>query len=100
MTPELRVIIVPVSGAPYESTISNELKDFQRLVGGHIETVGYGEYLLVVNDEGKLNGMHWNPHIMDAYDTFCGQVVITKTRGEWFVSLSDMDVKRIMEMLA
>ena len=100
MTDELRVIIVPVSGAPYESTISNELKDFQRLVGGHIETVGYGEYLLVVNDEGKLNGMHWSTHIMDAYDTFCGQVVITKTRGEWFVSLSDMDVKRIMEMLA
>ena len=99
MTTELRVIVVPVSGAPYESTISNELKDFQQLVGGYIQTVEYDGYLLVVNEEGKLKGLPWNPHIMDAYDTYCGQVVITKTRGEWFVSLNDMDVKRIMEML-
>ena len=25
--------------------------------------------------------------------------IITKTRGEWFVSLNDMDVKRIMGLL-
>ena len=99
MTDDLRVIIVPVSGAPYETTIANELKDFQQLVGGYIQTVSYGEYLLVVNEECKLKGLPWNPHIMDAYDAFCGQAVITKTRGEWFVPLNDMDVKRIMEML-
>lgn len=52
-----------------------------------------------MNEEGKLKGLPWNPHIMDAYDAFCGQAVITKTRGEWFVPLNDMDVKRIMEML-
>lgn len=99
MTDELRVIIVPVSGAPYETTIPNELKDFQQLVGGYIQTVSYGEYLLVVNEEGKLKGLPWNPHIMDTYDTYCGQAVITKTRGEWLVSLNDMDAKRIMGLL-
>ena len=99
MTDELRVIIVPVDGAPYEAVIPNELKDFQQLVGGYIQTFSYGEYLLVENEEGELKGLPWNPHIMDTYDTYCGQVVITKTRGEWFVPLNDMDVKRIMEML-
>lgn len=63
---KIKVIYKEPCGKPEYRTIENDLRSFQQLVQGYIEIVpwGYGKHgearLLVVNEEGKLNGMDFN----------------------------------------
>ena len=49
--------------APPENGTDYELSELQGLVGGWIEVVNLQEsgYILVVNEEGLLKGLPWNP---------------------------------------
>ena len=49
-------------GEPWEEVqIENTLEALQTEVGGHIETVTLlSDLVLVVNEEGRFNGMHFN----------------------------------------
>ena len=57
--------VIPAAGAISEVKPKNgqffELKELQKIVGGYIEVVDLGnEQLMVVNEEGKINGLPYN----------------------------------------
>lgn len=90
-----------------------ELKTLQRIVQGPIETVpavldkswagedDVDEILLIVNEEGKLNGMPVNHNATDMmqaiYDTIVGNAVLMAARGEEIVGLTRKAAENILK---
>ena len=64
--------------------VSNDLKVFQWLVGGHIEIIGTDipGLLMLVNEEGKLLNMKWNIQIPG--DIITGPLVLVGMDEEDF----------------
>ena len=60
-----KIVIIPAEGEPYIEDIKGDFVDYDTLssnVGGWIECVGLEQDLdLWVNEEGKLNGLPFNP---------------------------------------
>ena len=63
---KIKVLLVKPYELPIEMEIDNTLEAKQKLVQGNIECV-YPRYdddvLFICNEEGKINGMHWNRDI-------------------------------------
>jgi hypothetical protein len=73
----------------YTSSISNDLENFQRYVGGYIETVslfkeekGHPGVVLICNEEGIPKGLPYNCRI--AGIPIFGDFVIVGTKGDEF----------------
>lgn len=98
---EIRAIIIEPGKEPREETIPNTLEAFQEIVGGYIEAVGlYGEDRIIINEEGKLNGLPYNVIATEIFqnathstDYIVGTVIIAATRGENFASLDRVTAK-------
>ena len=68
--------------------IENELEPLQEIVDGWIETVHWGDgILLVLNEEGKLKDLPFNFSL--GMDVILGDVVFVGQDGEDMASLSD-----------
>lgn len=64
--------VIPAVGEPYEVQPKNGkyfvLKEMQEIVGGYIEIIHLGnDKLMVVNEEGKLEGLPWNDEATKMY---------------------------------
>lgn len=101
----LRVVYSPVGGPPEVREIENSLRALQELIGGRIQIAclwadnEYEEFIAVVDEEGRLKDL--KPNIYGAYELLVGPVVITKSDGlDDFASLSDKDIRRVLERLA
>lgn len=71
------VLIVEPNKLPYEKKIKNDLKTYQEIVDGMIETtgiIGDREILIVCNDEGKNLNMPYNRDI--GHDIIAGTFII------------------------
>lgn len=73
----------------YASHISNNLENFQKFVGGYIETVslykeekGHPGVVLICNEEGIPKGLPYNCHM--AGIPIFGDFVIVGTKGDEF----------------
>lgn len=93
---KIKVMIKEPYKAPYDAEIENTLEEFQRIVGGNIETVpcpGAPGVELICNEEGKIKGLA--PNLSIAPDVIVGTVIVVGTvimygdDGEKFVSLTD-----------
>lgn len=93
---KIKVMIKEPYKAPYETEIENELAEFQRIVGGNIETVpcpGASGVKIIRNEEGKIKGLA--PNLSIAPDVIVGTVIVVGTvimygdNGEEFVSLTE-----------
>jgi len=49
------------------------LNELQGFVGGYIEIVGVGEKFLVLNEEGKLNGLEINSKATEIFQKYYGK---------------------------
>lgn len=87
----IRVIFYPVDGEPELRTIKDELREYQKLVGGHIEPYRIKTGLLALMDEDGWE--HQRPH-HKRFGFFLGDLVLVATSGEEFVSVTDEDVRR------
>lgn len=70
--PQIRVLVVPVTGAVEARLIDDDVKAFQAVVGGYIEQVTLAHKarrttLLYVNEEGIINGMPVNTRLTEAF---------------------------------
>ena len=71
---------------PEERLIPNELREYQRRVGGYVEAVGLdGGAVLLCNEEGKLRGMPHNVTLPGG-EEIVGTAVIVGMDGDEFVS--------------
>lgn len=73
----IQVLVLEPQKNPYVSTVKNDYRAMQELVGGCIEFVPLSELNchLYCNDEGKLNGLTGNRR-MDNGDIICGTFFI------------------------
>lgn len=102
---EIRVLRVEPGRVPYEKQINYDLESIQSEVEGYIETV-YTHVdtavALIVNEEGKLEGLPYNRALRDEkgniYDVIVGNFLIVGIMGEDFCSLTDNQVKRFKHM--
>lgn len=84
-------------------SLKNDYKVFQNFVEGYFETIPlFKNFVLVVNEEGKLKGLE--PSIVlslndEVIDVLVGNCFFTKVEGEDFVSLDINDVDLLLNHL-
>lgn len=82
----IRVLYKAPGKEPEWREISNELESFQALVKGYIECVPWdNRYLMIVNAEGKLEGLQYNFKFYD--DDIVGPVAWVTKDGPEFASI-------------
>jgi hypothetical protein len=99
--PTIRVLYVPVGGAPYPMEIHNALEIYQGLVRGSIECFPldslYGSQfesgaLAVMNEEGKITqGIYPNRKVFyqgKVFDIFYGDFIVCGQDGPEFASIT------------
>ena len=86
----MKAVIKRVGENPIKKEISNDiaagLHDLQDIVGGFIEAIPYEDFLLICNEEGKLQGLA--PNFFHGNDLIVGDVAFIGKEGENFVSLT------------
>lgn len=93
MTPTITCLIKAPGRDPATINIANTLKALQEAVGGNIEVLPLKHgIVLICNEEGKLEGL--TPNLwLRPYDIVCGTVLLCRTAGEDFASLSPADMR-------
>lgn len=94
---KIKVVLVIPEKTPIEMVIDNELNVLQGLVGGHIECIRFDGYDIIINEEGKLEGLQPNFIIYDGADYVAGTAIfagVDYDEGE-FKSLSQEQVTGI-----
>lgn len=97
---KLKVLLKKVGREAETIEIDDTLEAKQKLVGGLIEVVPYGEYDLVCNEEGKLVGLY--PNCVVNHDMICGNFFLANSDYETgeFKSLADEEIERLKESLS
>lgn len=106
-TPTIQVVIVEPNKKPYKENIPNDLKAFNKIVGGYIENVFIGNTTkranlgLIVNEEGKILNLPYNRRIFGNsgyYDILVGTIIITayNLHGE-NISLTDQEAEKYIK---
>lgn len=96
---KIKVLVVEPMKAPVIKEIDNTLKSLQSIVGGYIQAVyPYNDNVaLVLNEEGKLEGLPANRGLFDEngnlYDIIVGNFIVVGLGEEDFCSLTDEQVE-------
>ena len=86
----IKVIIKrPDEKIGHETIIHNTLEKFQILVKGYIEVVRISDTaVMIVNEEGKINGLPFNFMYGEFLpDAICGNVIVCGVDGEEFCDI-------------
>lgn len=95
----IRVLVVEPNRVPYESEIVNTLEGQQKAVEGLIEYLyNDDDTIIVLNEEGKLNGMEGNRRIEG--DVLAGPFFIAGDDGEKLCSLTDEQLEKYTDVFA
>ncbi|WP_317854402.1 DUF3846 domain-containing protein [Chakrabartyella piscis] len=96
----MKILKVEVGKEPYVKEIESDLKSLQNEVEGLIEPIYMDDgNLIIVNEEGKINGMEPNRWLGDT-DIICGPFFVCGDDGEEFVSLKEEDIEKYREMFS
>ena len=97
----IKVLFVQPGKYPLAAELGTQLSDLQQAVGGFIETCYFtcdDEVVMILNDEGKLNGMVPNRALYnengEIIDIVFGPFFICDCSGENFGSLTDEQIER------
>jgi Domain of unknown function (DUF3846) len=97
---KLKIVVVEPDEKPYELIIDNELKAFNKIVGGYIEIVPIGrtkkgaKVAIHLNEEGKLHEMPFNRNLV-GFDVLVGTFFITAFNLEGdYISLTNEEVEK------
>ena len=99
----MRILAIDKYEEPVVKEIENNLKDMQRYVLGHIETITLSETaMLVCNDVGKLANLTPNRilKIGNSHDVIRGDFFICGWSGDEFCDISDEDVEKYTKMFS
>ena len=77
------IIKRPDEAYGHMTNISNTLENLQRTVGGYIEAVTFDNFVIICNENGKLEGLPFNMRI-GAVDCFVGTIIVLGIDGENF----------------
>jgi hypothetical protein len=65
------------------TNISPTLENLQKTVGGYIETVTFNEWVILCNENGKIEGLPYNMRIGNL-DVLVGTIIVLGIAGEEF----------------
>lgn len=96
------IVIEPKEGQIYLHETEGQLRDFQELVGGYIETCAPVELRnmgiqMLCNEEGLLRGLECNLNLFPFF--YVGTLVMVGVRGDEFVSLNEKQQMYAMKWL-
>ena len=100
---KIKVIVLEPMKEAYVRVIGNDLRSMQDVVDGKIEVIfpfenGVG---LIVNEEGKINGLPLNRAIFNSegkiIDIIAGTAFLCDCSGEEMLGLSDENIKTCLE---
>lgn len=94
---KIKVVLLAPERKPLVMEIENELSVLQGKVGGHIECIRQDGYDIVINEEGKLEGLQPNFLIYGGADYVAGNALfvgVDYAEGE-FKSLTEKQIKFI-----
>lgn len=97
---KIKVIVKEPSVGPVVAEIENELEEFQKIVGGNIESVPlFEDFTAICNEEGRLQSLPWCCEILGI--NFVGTVVFVGVDGEQFadIPISYKQLKQCMPWL-
>lgn len=98
MDKKIRVLVKEPGKEAELREMPNTLKALQSAVGGYIETVTFEkDCTLIVNEEGKLQGLPVNFRIFG--DVIVGTALFAGVSGEEFCSLTDKQVETVRKLL-
>ncbi|WP_317854614.1 DUF3846 domain-containing protein [Chakrabartyella piscis] len=96
----MKILKVEVGKEPYMKEIESDLKSLQNEVEGLIEPIYMDDgNLIIVNEEGKINGMEPNRWLGDV-DIICGPFFVCGDDGEEFASLKEEGIEKYKEMFS
>lgn len=98
MADKIKVIIKrPDEKYGHVTNISNTLENMQKTVGGYIETLTMPGYVLILNEEGRLDESPFNCHVA-GFNLF-GTIIVAGTQGDEFadVGISFDEWKKIID---
>ena len=97
----IKVLKIEPNKEPYEKEITNELKCLQEEVGGGLIEVVYIDTncLLIINEEGKLNGMEPNRWLGNE-EIICGPFFVCGDSGDNFTSLNQTQIEAFKKHFA
>lgn len=86
MAQKIKVIVKrPDEEYGHVTNISNTLLNLQRTVGGYIETLTMPGYVLILNEEGRLDESPFNCHVA-GFNLF-GTIIVAGTQGDEFTDV-------------
>lgn len=95
----IKILVVERNKEPYIKEVEDKLDSYQEIVGGLIECINVEDDVdLVINEEGKINGMEYNRDLLafGLFDAIFGTffvVGVNYDTGE-FKSLNDAQIKK------
>ncbi|WP_317854265.1 DUF3846 domain-containing protein [Chakrabartyella piscis] len=96
----MKILKVEMGKEPYMKEIESDLKSLQNEVEGLIEPIYMDDgNLIIVNEEGKINGMEPNRWLGNE-DIIRGPFFVCGDDGEEFVSLKEEDIEKYKEMFS
>lgn len=98
MAQKIKVIIKrPDEEYGHVTSISCTLENLQKTVGGYIETLTMPGYVLILNEEGRLDESPFNCHVA-GFNLF-GTIIVAGTQGDEFadVGISFEEWKAIID---
>lgn len=78
--------------------IENELKPLQEAVGGYIETVTFGKYIVVCDEEGRLKDKPENCVIEGVH--FVGDILVLCSEASEFTDIKDDIAEELIRKLS
>ena len=99
----MKVILLEPGKLARVTEIKPNLRDMQAVVRGDIEPAYFFDdpVCLVVNEEGKINGMRLNRGVYDdqkqLVDIIAGPAFLCRDAGDHFASLTDEQIKKYTE---
>ena len=61
----MKVLVIEPHKKPYEKDVDHTLESLQGIVGGLIEPIYLDDAAIIVNEEGKINGLPFNRALRD-----------------------------------
>ena len=93
------ILVIQPGEAPQRESVKDELSTYQEMVGGYIEPITLGDICILVNEEGKMNGLPPNRRL--GGDILVGPMVLCGfTRDGEFASLTAPQMEKYEKLFA
>ena len=100
----MKVLVIEPHKKPYTKEVEHTLENLQGIVGGLIEPIYLDDVAIVVNEEGKINGLPFNRALRDEnrkiLDLLFGTFFICGLGEENFTDIPEQAIPKYSKMFS